>query len=66
MTGRSTEADSPNIQGVGSSRAFEEYGRHSLSIDNITSNMDKQTSEIHDLMRNSIMTNASFQSKVCI
>ncbi|XP_039756471.1 uncharacterized protein LOC120631100 isoform X2 [Pararge aegeria] len=63
MTGRSTEADNANNQDPGSSRAFEEYGRHSMSIDNITNHMDKQTCEIQDLMRHSIATNYSFHSK---
>ncbi|XP_045774737.1 uncharacterized protein LOC123873762 isoform X2 [Maniola jurtina] len=62
MTGRSTEADNANSD-PGSSRAFEEYGRHSMSLDNITSHMDKQTCEIQDLMRHSIATNYSFHSK---
>ncbi|XP_069360964.1 uncharacterized protein [Maniola hyperantus] len=63
MTGRSTEADNANNEDPGSSRAFGEYGRYSMSLDNITSHMDKQTCEIQDLMRHSIATNYSFHSK---
>ncbi|XP_023942360.2 uncharacterized protein LOC112048887 isoform X2 [Bicyclus anynana] len=63
MTGRSTEAVNATGQEPGPSRAFEEYGRHSMSLDNITNHMDKQTNEIQDLMRHSIASNYSFHSK---
>lgn len=65
MTGRSTGADDVDIKAViGAPRAFEEYGRHSMALDSLTSHMDKQTSEINDIMRHSIATNYSFHSKV--
>ena len=65
MTGRSTGADDVNMKDViGAPRAFEEYGRHSMALDSLTSHMDKQTSEINDIMRHSIATNYSFHSKV--
>lgn len=67
MTGRSTGAE--DIEGQpqqGSTRAFEEYGRHSVALDSITSHMDKQTLEINDIMRHSIATNYSFHSKASI
>lgn len=54
MTGRSTGADDVKSMPL---------GRHSLALDNITSQMDKQTSEIQDIMRHSIATNYSFHSK---
>ncbi|XP_061379375.1 uncharacterized protein LOC116771445 isoform X2 [Danaus plexippus] len=61
LTGRSTGAEDENIKAA--TREFEEYGRHSVAIDSITSHMDKQTSEINDIMRHSIATNYSFHSK---
>ncbi|XP_041982471.1 uncharacterized protein LOC121735642 isoform X2 [Aricia agestis] len=65
MTGRSTGTEEVDVQQamLGSARAFEEYGRHSVALDSITSHMDKQTSEINDIMRHSIATNYSFHSK---
>ncbi|CAH0725693.1 unnamed protein product, partial [Brenthis ino] len=64
MTGRSTGTEDADIKAlIGAPRAFEEYGRHSVALDSITSNMDKQTSEINDIMRHSIATNYSFHSK---
>ncbi|CAH2093001.1 unnamed protein product [Euphydryas editha] len=64
MTGRSTGAEDIDLKDqFGPVRAFEEYGRHSIALDSITSHMDKQTSEINDLMRHSIATNYSFHSK---
>ncbi|KAM3965646.1 uncharacterized protein ACR2FA_012995 [Aphomia sociella] len=69
MTGRSTGTEEINPKaalsslGPGAPRTFEEYGRHSLALDSITSEMDKQTSEINDIMRHSIATNYSFHSK---
>ncbi|XP_050348026.1 uncharacterized protein LOC126771909 isoform X2 [Nymphalis io] len=62
MTGRSTGTEDIK-EPLSSARAFEEYGRHSMALDSITSHMDKQTSEINDLMRHSIATNYSFHSK---
>lgn len=67
MTGRSTGAEDIDVKDqLSAVRAFEEYGRHSIALDSITSHMDKQTSEINDLMRHSIATNYSFHSKVLI
>ncbi|XP_049875622.1 uncharacterized protein LOC126373545 isoform X2 [Pectinophora gossypiella] len=63
MTGRSTGADDvPSKSTLGLPNS-EQYGRHSIALDSITSKMDKQTSEINDLMRHSIATNYSFHSK---
>lgn len=66
MTGRSTGAEEvkPMID-LGSTRTFEDLGRHS-SVLEITNKMDKQTSEVNDIMRHSIATNYSFHSKVSI
>ncbi|KAL0821833.1 hypothetical protein ABMA28_005240 [Loxostege sticticalis] len=63
MTGRSTGAEEvkPMID-LGSTRTFEDLGRHS-SVLEITNKMDKQTSEVNDIMRHSIATNYSFHSK---
>ncbi|XP_038222519.1 uncharacterized protein LOC119840085 isoform X2 [Zerene cesonia] len=64
MTGRSTGADDlHNPAPLGATRLFEDYGRHSVALDSITSHMDRQTSEINDLMRHSIATNYSFNGK---
>lgn len=54
MTGRSTGTEDIAVP----------LGRHSLAIENITSLMDKQTSEIQDIMRHSIASSYSFHSKV--
>ncbi|XP_026495826.2 uncharacterized protein LOC113400474 isoform X1 [Vanessa tameamea] len=62
MTGRSTGTEDIK-EPLSSARAFEEYGRHSMALESITTHMDKQTSEINDLMRHSIATNYSFHSK---
>ncbi|XP_028177136.1 uncharacterized protein LOC114364968 isoform X4 [Ostrinia furnacalis] len=64
MTGRSTgtEEVKPMID-LGTTRTFEDLGRHSSVLDSITNQMDKQTSEINDIMRHSIATNYSFHSK---
>ncbi|KAI5642100.1 hypothetical protein NE865_05792 [Phthorimaea operculella] len=63
MTGRSTGAsETPGASGL-SLPNHEQYGRHSIAIDSIASQMDKQTSEIQDLMRHSIASNYSFHSK---
>lgn len=53
MTGRSTGAEDMNLP----------LSRHSIALDSITSQMDKQTFEIQDIMRHSIATNYSFHSK---
>lgn len=53
MTGRSTGADEIPL-----------LGRHSIALDSITNQMDKQTSEIQDIMRHSIATDYSFHHKV--
>ncbi|KAL4711511.1 hypothetical protein ACJJTC_000527 [Scirpophaga incertulas] len=65
MTGRSTGTDDVNTNTMNliACKMFEEFGRHSLVLDSITSQMDKQTSEVHDIMRHSIATNYSFHSK---
>ncbi|RVE49814.1 hypothetical protein evm_005544 [Chilo suppressalis] len=65
LTGRSTGTDEVNSKSIalGTTRTFEEFGRHSLVLDSLTSQMDKQTTEIEDLMRHSIATNYSFHSK---
>lgn len=55
MTGRSTGADDFKAMPL---------GRHSIALESLTSQMDKQTSEIQDIMRHSIATNYSFHSKV--
>ncbi|XP_050549883.1 uncharacterized protein LOC118272067 isoform X1 [Spodoptera frugiperda] len=54
MTGRSTGADDFKAMPL---------GRHSIALESLTSQMDKQTSEIQDIMRHSIATNYSFHSK---
>ncbi|XP_075980447.1 centrosome assembly protein spindle defective 2 isoform X2 [Anticarsia gemmatalis] len=54
MTGRSTGADDVKPSAL---------GRHSIALESITSQMDKQTSEIQDIMRHSIASNYSFHSK---
>jgi hypothetical protein len=68
MTGRSTGTEdvNPKLIGPYSNRNFEEFGRHSLVLDSITSQMDKQTSEVQDIMRHSIASNYSFHSKVSV
>ncbi|XP_052756926.1 uncharacterized protein LOC113516193 isoform X2 [Galleria mellonella] len=69
MTGRSTgtgETNSnvgQNSMGVSGLRLCENYNRHSIALDSITSEMDKQTSEVKDILRHSIATNYSFHSK---
>lgn len=66
MTGRSTGAESTNSKfnnGMNIPR-LEEYGRHSLGIESLANQMDKQTNEINDIMRHSIASNFSFHSKV--
>ncbi|CAG4952188.1 unnamed protein product [Colias eurytheme] len=63
MTGRSTGADDLQNPVTLGTRLFEDYGRHSVALDSITSHMDRQTSEINDLMRHSIATNYSFNGK---
>lgn len=59
MTGRSTGTEDtnskPNIA-LSVSR-LEEYGRHSLGIESLASQMDKQTNEINDIVRHSIASN---------
>ncbi|KAJ2945679.1 hypothetical protein O0L34_g518 [Tuta absoluta] len=63
MTGRSTgTSEAPGVSSLTVSN-HEQYGRHSIAIDSITSQMDKQTSEIQDIMRHSIASNYSFHSK---
>ncbi|XP_022822683.1 uncharacterized protein LOC111353763 isoform X3 [Spodoptera litura] len=54
MTGRSTGAEDFKAMPL---------GRHSIALESLTSQMDKQTSEIQDIMRHSIATNYSFHSK---
>ncbi|CAH0589000.1 unnamed protein product [Chrysodeixis includens] len=56
MTGRSTGAEDYKSMQV-------PLGRHSIALENLTSQMDKQTSEIQDIMRHSIASNYSFHSK---
>ncbi|CAG9788767.1 unnamed protein product [Diatraea saccharalis] len=65
MTGRSTGTEDVNTKSMvhGVTRTFEEFGRHSLVLDSLTSQMDKQTNEIEDIMRHSIATNYSFNTK---
>ncbi|KOB77233.1 putative group II intron-encoded protein LtrA [Operophtera brumata] len=53
MTGRSTGADEIPV-----------LGHHTLALDSLTNQMDKQTCEIQDIMRHSITTDYSFQHKV--
>ncbi|XP_026321428.1 uncharacterized protein LOC113231352 isoform X2 [Hyposmocoma kahamanoa] len=65
LTGRSTGTESTNTKSnmaLGVPR-LEEYGRHSLGIESLTSQMDKQTNEINDIMRHSIASNYTFHSK---
>uniref|UniRef100_A0A2A4KAY7 Ig-like domain-containing protein n=1 Tax=Heliothis virescens TaxID=7102 RepID=A0A2A4KAY7_HELVI len=54
MTGRSTGAEDFKAMPL---------GRHSIALESLTSQMDKQTSEIQDIMRHSIASNYSFHSK---
>ncbi|XP_026744221.1 uncharacterized protein LOC113505626 isoform X2 [Trichoplusia ni] len=56
MTGRSTGAEDYKLMQM-------PLGRHSIALENLTSQMDKQTSEIQDIMRHSIASNYSFHSK---
>ncbi|CAH2043816.1 unnamed protein product, partial [Iphiclides podalirius] len=68
MTGRSTGTEDIKSQTVNLGTAkvgdmFEEYGRHSFALESLTSNLDKQTLEVNDIMRHSIATNYSFNSK---
>lgn len=59
MTGRSTGAEDYKSMQM-------PLGRHSIALENLTSQMDKQTSEIQDIMRHSIASNYSFHSKVLL
>ncbi|VVD01888.1 unnamed protein product [Leptidea sinapis] len=66
LTGRSTGTqDGNSLKPMAPTRAFGQYGRHSTAsvLDSITNHMDKQTSEINDIMRHSIASNFSFHSK---
>ncbi|XP_059052741.1 uncharacterized protein LOC131847242 isoform X1 [Achroia grisella] len=69
MTGRSTgtEGVESNVDqksmGLSVPQMCEEYHRHSLAIDSITNEMNRQTIEINNIMRHSIATNYSFHSK---
>lgn len=66
LTGRSTETECMNSKSPMSLciPRLEGYGRHSLGIESLTNQMDKQTNEINDIMRHSIASNYSFHSKV--
>lgn len=56
MTGRSTEANDLNeeLENAG-------YSRHSVALESLTTNMERQTEEVSKLMRHSIAH--SFSSK---
>lgn len=71
MTGRSTgtediKSQTINLDAPKAEDMFEEYGRHSFALESLTSNLEKQTLEVNDIMRHSIATNYSFHSKVSI
>ncbi|CAK1587037.1 unnamed protein product [Parnassius mnemosyne] len=68
MTGRSTGTEDIKSHTINLGPAkiddmFEGYGRHSFALESLTSNLDKQTLEVNDIMRHSIATNYSFHSK---
>lgn len=66
MTGRSTGAEEMAANAA-LAVSTDEYRRHSIAnIDNIENEMNKQTSEIQDIMRHSIASNYSFHSKVSL
>lgn len=56
MTGRSTGADEINSKTA-------PINRHSVTLDSITNKMNRQTLEVQDIMRHSIASEFSFQSK---
>ncbi|KPJ18726.1 hypothetical protein RR48_10670 [Papilio machaon] len=68
MTGRSTGTDEVKVHKERKEPgkkpdAYDEYGRHSFALESLTSNLEKQTMEVNDIMRHSIASNYSFHSK---
>ncbi|CAG4956637.1 unnamed protein product, partial [Parnassius apollo] len=68
MTGRSTGTEDIKSHTIDLGPAkiedlLEGYGRHSFALESLTSNLNKQTLEVNDIMRHSIATNYSFHSK---
>ncbi|XP_053610235.1 uncharacterized protein LOC128675111 isoform X2 [Plodia interpunctella] len=64
MTGRSTGAQELETKPLSTTQTLDQqYGRHSIALDSIANEMDKQTNEVHDIMRHSIATDFSFHSK---
>ncbi|XP_013189774.2 uncharacterized protein LOC106134308 isoform X1 [Amyelois transitella] len=64
MTGRSTGAQEMETKLMSTTQTLDQqYGRHSIALDSITNEMDRQTTEVHDILRHSIATDFSFHSK---